>query len=101
MSCTSCSKATGSGPATATGGQIRSIALTRPRAVGVRILVVDELQNVLAGSGERRREFLNLIRFLGNELRVPLVGVGTREDWLTTCSPMSSRPERRFAGPEQ
>jgi len=52
------------------------------RAVGVRILVIDELHNLLAGRGETRREFLNLIRFLGNELRIPLVGVGTREAYL-------------------
>jgi hypothetical protein len=43
------------------------------------MLVIDELHNVLAGRSDKRREFLNLIRFLGNQLRIPLVGVGTRE----------------------
>jgi hypothetical protein len=47
---------------------------------------VDELHNVLAGRGDVRREFLNLIRFLGNELRIPLVGVGTREAYLAIRS---------------
>jgi hypothetical protein len=35
---------------------------------GVRALVIDELHNVLAGRGEARREFLNLLRFPGSEL---------------------------------
>jgi hypothetical protein len=53
----------------------------------VDVIVVDERHrlpvgrpyHLLAGRGESRREFLNLVRFLGNELRIPLVGVGTRE----------------------
>ncbi|MGA8517497.1 MAG: TniB family NTP-binding protein, partial [Pseudonocardiaceae bacterium] len=32
--------------------------------------------------GETRPKFLNLIRFLGNELDIPLVGVSTREAYL-------------------
>jgi Bacterial TniB protein len=52
----------------------------------VRVLIIDELHNVLAGRGDARREFLNLIRFLGNELRIPLVGVGTHEAYLAIRS---------------
>jgi hypothetical protein len=70
------------------------VALTLLRAVGVRVLVIDELHNVLAGRGESRREFLNLIRFLGNELRIPLVGVGTREAYLAIRS--DDQLENRF-----
>jgi hypothetical protein len=62
--------------------------------VGVRILVIDEIHNVLAGPGEKRREFLNLLRFLGNELHVPLVGVGTREAYLAVRS--DDQLENRF-----
>lgn len=64
------------------------------RAVGVRVLIIDELHNVLAGRGDVRREFLNLIRFLGNELRIPLVGVGTREAYLAIRS--DDQLENRF-----
>ena len=64
------------------------------RAVGVRMLVIDELHNVLAGRADARREFLNLIRFLGNELRIPLVGVGTREAYLAIRS--DDKLENRF-----
>jgi hypothetical protein len=69
-------------------------ALRLLRAVGVRMLVIDELHNVLAGKGNTQREFLNLIRFLGNELRIPLVGVGTYEAYLAIRS--DSQLENRF-----
>lgn len=64
------------------------------RQVGVRMLVIDELHNVLAGQGSKRREFLNLLRYLGNELRIPLVGVGTREAYLAIRS--DDQLENRF-----
>ncbi len=64
------------------------------RAAGVRMLVIDELHNMLGGRGDRRREFLNLIRFLGNELRIPLVGAGTREAYLAIRS--DDQLENRF-----
>jgi type II secretory pathway predicted ATPase ExeA len=74
--------------------ELEQLALRLLRAVGVRVLVIDELHNVLAGRGEARREFLNLIRFLGNELRIPLVGVGTREAYLAIRS--DDQLENRF-----
>lgn len=73
---------------------LEQAALTLLRAVEVRVLVIDELHNLLAGRGETRREFLNLIRFLGNELRIPLVGVGTREAYLAIRS--DDQLENRF-----
>jgi type II secretory pathway predicted ATPase ExeA len=62
--------------------ELEQLALRLMRAVGARMLVIDELHNILAGKADVRREFLNLIRFLGNELRIPIVGVGTREAYL-------------------
>ena len=41
--------------------ELEQATLTLLRAVGVRVLVIDELHNLLAGRGETRREFLNLI----------------------------------------
>ena len=49
------------------------------QAMGARMLVIDELHNVLSGSAMPQRRLLNLLRWLGNELRIPLVGVGTAE----------------------
>ena len=74
--------------------ELEQVALSLLRATGVRVLVIDELHNVLAGRGDVRREFLNLIRFLGNELRIPLVGVGTREAYLAIRS--DDQLENRF-----
>ena len=61
---------------------LEQLALRVLRAVGTRVLVIDELHNMLAGTRTTRGEFLNLLRWLGNELRIPLVGVGTRDAWL-------------------
>ena len=74
--------------------ELERLVLRLLREVGVQMLVIDELHNVLAGRGESRREFLNLIRFLGNELRIPLVGVGTREAYLAIRS--DDQLENRF-----
>jgi len=74
---------------------LEQVALRLMREVGMRMLVIDELHNVLAGRGDVRREFLNLLRFLGNELKVPLVGVGTREAYLAIRS--DDQLENRFA----
>ena len=74
--------------------EMERLALALLRRVGVRMLVIDELHNVLAGRDQSRREFLNLLRFLGNELRIPLVGVGTREAYLAVRS--DDQLENRF-----
>lgn len=74
--------------------ELERLTLTLLREVGVQILVIDELHNVLAGRGDVRREFLNLLRLLGNELRIPLVGVGTREAYLAVRS--DDQLENRF-----
>lgn len=61
---------------------LEQLALHLLRVLDVRMLIIDELHNVLSGDSNTRREFLNLLRYLGNELRIPLVGVGTREAYL-------------------
>jgi hypothetical protein len=74
--------------------ELEYLALRLMRQVGVRMLVIDELHNVLAGRDASRREFLNLLRFLGNELRIPLVGVGTQQAYLANRS--DDQLENRF-----
>ena len=74
--------------------ELEQLALSLLREVGARMLIIDELHNVLAGRSDVRREFLNLLRFLGNELRIPLVGVGTREAYLAVRS--DDQLENRF-----
>ena len=62
--------------------ELEQYVLNLLRAVKVRMLVIDELHNITTGKGNTQREFLNLLRFLGNELRIPLVGIGTKEAYL-------------------
>ena len=57
----------------------QDLAVRMMRATGARMLVIDELHNLLSGSGLQQRRLLNLLRWLGNELQIPLVGVGTAE----------------------
>ncbi|WP_372178010.1 TniB family NTP-binding protein [Xanthomonas axonopodis pv. phyllanthi] len=49
------------------------------RYVGLQMLVIDEIHHILAGNLNRQRTFLNVIKYLGNELQVPIVGVGTKD----------------------
>jgi hypothetical protein len=47
--------------------------------VGARVLVVDEINSVLAGTARQQRLFLQLLRFLSNELCIGLVCAGVPE----------------------
>ena len=62
-----------------------SLAQKRERVIGVLaqielgMIVIDEFQGLIAGPLQKQRMFLNVIKNLGNELQVPIVGVGTEE----------------------
>lgn len=43
------------------------------------MLIIDEVQHVLAGPMLKQRHFLNVIKYLGNELQIPIVAVGTHD----------------------
>lgn len=47
------------------------------RSLGVRMLIIDEIHNILAGALTKQRIMLNAIRHIGNELHIPIVGAGT------------------------
>ena len=70
------------------------LALQVLRQVGCRMLMLDELHNVLAAPTQRQRELLNLLRYVGNELRIPLACLGTREAYLAIRS--DDQLENRF-----
>ncbi|MCP9493371.1 MAG: TniB family NTP-binding protein [Pyrinomonadaceae bacterium MAG19_C2-C3] len=44
-----------------------------------KMLVIDEIHNIIAGNQSRQRQFLNTLKNLGNELQIPIVGVGTKD----------------------
>lgn len=47
--------------------------------VRVQMLIIDEIHQIVAGKIGAQRQFLNTIKYLGNELQIPIVGVGTYE----------------------
>jgi hypothetical protein len=57
----------------------QDMAMRMLRATNVRLLAIDEVHNILSGSRDQQRRFLSLLRWLGNELQIPLVAVGTSE----------------------
>lgn len=38
----------------------------------VKMLIIDEIHNVLAGRNDKQHEFLNALRYLGNALKIPM-----------------------------
>jgi len=54
-----------------------------------RMIILDEFQNTLAGSGSRLRRFLNGIKYLGNELSISIIVAGTPE----TLNVLQSDPQ--------
>jgi hypothetical protein len=87
-------------PATADEGRFYSLILTKLDApfrdkdkpgnkylqvlsicerVGLRILIIDEIHDIIAGSKANQRIFRSAIKQLGNDLRIPIVGAGTME----------------------
>lgn len=70
-------------------------ALSILRYVGCRLVVIDEFHNLLFGHQRQQRHFLGVLKSLSNELKLPIVTVGTREAIraLHTDTQLSSRFE--------
>jgi Cdc6-like AAA superfamily ATPase len=58
-----------------------------------RLLIIDEIQHLLAGSRKCQHQFLNVLKYLGNELQIPmvLVGVETAQSALGIEPQVASR----------
>ena len=69
-----------------TTAQYESIAMKLMKVTEVKILIVDELHNLLAGNNNVQREFLNVLRFIGNTMKIPIVGVGIKDAYLAIRS---------------
>ncbi|MER8456426.1 TniB family NTP-binding protein [Mesorhizobium sp. M0092] len=59
--------------------QMEQSALRIMEAIGVQVLVIDEVDNILAGSYREQRIVLNTPRFLSNRLQISLVCFGVNE----------------------
>lgn len=49
------------------------------REFNARLIMIDEFHSLLTGSARKQREVMNALKYLCNELAVPVVGVGTRD----------------------
>ena len=58
---------------------LEQVACDILRRIGPRLLIVDEVHHLLAGSAREQRGSLNLLKYLSNELRMAIVAVGTSE----------------------
>lgn len=47
--------------------------------IGTRVLIIDEIHNVLSGSVPKQRSFMNALKNLGNSLLIPLVLIGIKD----------------------
>jgi ATP-dependent Clp protease ATP-binding subunit ClpA len=65
------------------------------RQTSTRILIIDEIHNIIAGSSSRQRAFLNVLKNFCNDLQMPLVGVGTEDAFnaINTDPQLSNRFE--------
>jgi hypothetical protein len=79
-----------------TAGNLQFEVVQLLSAVGVKMLIVDEIQHVLAGPMLKQRHFLNVIKYLGNELQIgdrkkPGAGGGRRSQPLAATRPLTTK----------
>jgi len=77
--------AAGGAPATAIAVRSQNVASLEVRVIallrdlGLRMIMIDEVHNLLAGTHREQRRFLNVLRYLSNELEISLVCFGVSE----------------------
>lgn len=61
--------------------------------VGTKMLIIDEIHNILSGNTSKQRSFLNVIKYLANELKIVIVAVGIKESLnaMNTDSQIANR----------
>lgn len=59
--------------------QMEQAAMRIMEAIGVQVLVIDEVHNILAGTYREQRIVLNTLRFLSNRLQISLVCFGVND----------------------
>jgi hypothetical protein len=46
------------------------------RTLGVRILLIDEIQHLVAAGALRSRQMMNVLKYMSNDLQISIVGAG-------------------------
>jgi|SRR5690554_265534 len=57
----------------------QSAAIGGMKRLDVKVLVLDEIHHILTGSPAKQREFLNVLKFISNELDLSIIAIGTRD----------------------
>jgi hypothetical protein len=75
--------------------RLKTTCRTLMRRMSVRMLIIDEIHAMLTGTYRQQRVFLNVIRFLANDLKVPLIcaGTGLARQALLTDAQLAERFE--------
>lgn len=63
-------------------------------AIQLKVLIIDEMHNLLAGASTKQQAFLNVIKYLTNRLQICIVGCGTAD--LLRAVSTDSQIENRF-----
>jgi type II secretory pathway predicted ATPase ExeA len=61
---------------TAVLSHVQAQTLKICKIVGLKVLIIDELHNIHGGRIEQQRYFLNLLRYISNELEIQIIGCG-------------------------
>lgn len=59
--------------------QLQSHTINLLQVIGCRMLIIDEVHNLLLSGAQKLRQAQAMIRFLTNELQIPIVAVGIRD----------------------
>lgn len=59
--------------------KLRYQVLHQCRTCHVRMLVIDEFHELFTGTPRAQREMMGVLKLLANELKIPIVGAGTRD----------------------
>ncbi|MBE7635718.1 AAA family ATPase [Sneathiella sp. P13V-1] len=49
------------------------------RQIGVKVLIIDEVHNMLAGTALKQQQFRNVLKYLSNTLQISIVAAGTND----------------------
>jgi len=78
-----------------TAAQLHTQVIRILAKVETHILIIDEVHHILAGSYLSQRAFLNLIKFISNELQMVIIGAGIRDAYsaINTDKQLANRFE--------
>jgi replication-associated recombination protein RarA len=71
---------------TDTRAKLRHQVLHLMRECNVKILILDEIHNLLRGTAVKQRIMMDTIKNLSNELMIPIVGIGTQDASMILAS---------------